>query len=234
MEQLFEIAFLLDNMDLLLEGLWTTFTLLTISLVFGFLLAIWVALARLSSTRLVAAPAFLFTSVIRGTPLLVQIYIYYYGLGALFSQIPEVRASFLWVYLRDGYWYIAFALIISTSAYLGEVIRGGLLSVPKGEIEAARAFGMTATKTLFRVRLPRAIYLLTPTLAGETVLLLKSTALASTIAVVDLLGAANRIRSMTFEVYKPLLLVAVIYLVITLFIEYVFKRIEKRIPAQGQ
>ncbi|TBR42044.1 ABC transporter permease subunit [Marinomonas agarivorans] len=220
-------------MDLLVEGLWTTVTLLGISLVFGFVFAIFVALARLSKSALLSYPAFLFTSVIRGTPLLVQIYIYYYGLGILFSQMPEVRSSFLWPYLRDGYWYIAFALILSTAGYLGEVIRGGLLSVPKGEIETARAFGMSARKAFLRVRLPRTIYLLTPTLAGETVLLLKSTALASTIAVVDLLGAANRIRSMTFEVYKPLLLVAVIYLILTLVIEYVFKRIEKRIPVRA-
>ena len=225
------MEFLLENTDLILDGLWVTITLLMISLVFGFALAIFVALARLSKFKLIAYPANFFTSVIRGTPLLVQIYIYYYGLGAVFSQIPEIRGSFLWPFLRDGYWYIAIALIISTGAYLGEVIRGGLLSVPKGELEAAESLGMTATKALLRVRLPRAIYLLTPTLAGETVLLLKSTALASTIAVVDLLGAANRIRSMTFEVYKPLLLVAIIYLIMTLVIEYVFKRIEQRIPS---
>lgn len=227
------MEFLLEYTDLLLDGLWVTVTLLLISLIFGFILAILVALARLSKLKLIAYPATLFTSVIRGTPLLVQIYIYYYGLGAVFSQVPEIRSSFLWPYLRDGYWYIAFALIISTAGYLGEVIRSGLLSVPKGEVEAARAFGMTATRALLRVRLPRALYLLTPTLAGETVLLLKSTALASTIAVVDLLGAANRIRSVTFEIYKPLLLVAIIYLIITALIELVFRRIEKRIPVKN-
>ena len=227
------MEFLLEYTDLLLDGLWVTVTLLLISLVFGFVLAILVALARLSKLKLIAYPAALFTSVIRGTPLLVQIYIYYYGLGAVFSQVPEIRSSFLWPYLRDGYWYIAFALIVSTAGYLGEVIRSGLLSVPKGEVEAARAFGMTATRALLRVRLPRALYLLTPTLAGETVLLLKSTALASTIAVVDLLGAANRIRSITFEIYQPLLLVAIIYLIMTALIELVFRRIEKRIPVKS-
>jgi len=227
------MEFLLEYSDLLLKGLWATITLLLLSLLFGFAFAILVALASLSKLKLIAYPAAFFTSVIRGTPLLVQIYIYYYGLGAVFSQMPEIRTSFLWPYLRDGYWYIAFALIISTAGYLGEVIRSGLLSVPKGEVEAARAFGMTATRALLRVRLPRALYLLTPTLAGETVLLLKSTALASTIAVVDLLGAANRIRSITFEIYQPLLLVAIIYLVMTAFIEFIFRRIEQRIPVKS-
>jgi polar amino acid transport system permease protein len=227
MESLFEYT------DLLLKGLWVTLSLLFISFSFGSILAVFVGLARLSKYKVIAYPIFFFTSIIRGTPLLVQIYIYYYGLGALFSQMPEIRSSFLWSYLRDGYWYIAFALIISTAAYWGEVLRGGLLSVPKGEGEAARAFGMSSTKVLLRVNLPRAIYLLTPTLAGETVLLLKSTALASTIAVVDLLGVANRIRSITFDVYQPLLLVALIYVIMTYLIEFVFKRIEQRIPVKG-
>ncbi|MGO3344894.1 MAG: ABC transporter permease subunit [Marinomonas sp.] len=221
---------LLEYSGLLLDGFWVTLSLLLISFLFGSVFAVFVALARLSKIKIIAYPAFLFSSVIRGTPLLVQIYIYYYGLGALFSHVPEIRSSFLWPYLRDGYWYIAFALIVSTAAYWGELIRGGLLSVPKGETEAARAFGMSATKVLLRVNLPRAIYYLTPTLAGETVLLLKSTALASTIAVVDLLGVANRIRSLTFEVYQPLLLIAIIYLIMTYFIELIFDRIEKSIP----
>jgi polar amino acid transport system permease protein len=224
---------LLEYSDLLYEGLKITLSLLVISLIFGFIFAVGVALARLSKFKLIAYPAFLFTSVIRGTPLLVQIYIYYYGLGTVFSQMPWIRSSFLWSYLRDGFWYVAIALILSTAAYLGEVIRGGLLNVPKGEVEAARAFGMTKTKALFRVTLPRALYQLAPTLAGETVLLLKSTALASTIAVVDLLGAANQIRSITFEIYKPLLLVAAIYIIITYMIEICFAQVEKRVPVKG-
>jgi len=227
------VDILLEYSDLLFGGLKITFYLLVISFIFGFIFAIAVALARLSKFKLIAYPAFLFTSVIRGTPLLVQIYIYYYGLGAAFSQMPWIRSSFLWSYLRDGFWYVAIALIVSTAAYLGEVIRGGLLAVPKGEIEAARAFGMTSTKTLFRVSLPRALYQLAPTLAGETVLLLKSTALASTIAVVDLLGAANQVRSITFEIYKPLLLVAAIYIIITYIIELCFAQVEKRIPVRS-
>ncbi|MDN2662320.1 ABC transporter permease subunit [Psychromonas sp. 14N.309.X.WAT.B.A12] len=221
---------LIDYSNLIYEGLQVTLALLIIGLIFGFIFAIGVALARLSKYRVIAYPAFLFTSVIRGTPLLVQIYIYYYGLGTLFSHVPWIRGHFLWPYLRDGFWYVAFALIISTAAYLSEVIRGGLLAVPKGEVEAARAYGMTETKALLRVRLPRALYQLAPTLAGETVLLLKSTALASTIAVVDLLGAANQIRSITFEVYKPLLLVAAIYIIATYLIEFIFAQFEKRIP----
>eukprot|EP01133_Synstelium_polycarpum_P007610 gene7610-8904_t len=176
---------------LLAKGLQTTLSLLVISAVLGFALAVLVALARLSRRKWLARCALGYTSVLRGTPLLIQIYIFYYGLGSLFAQFPMIRGSFLWPFLRDGYWYIVFALVLSVGAYVGEVIRGGLLAVPKGEMEAASAFGMTPRQALLRVRLPRAMRLLLPTLAGETVMLLKSTALASTIAVVDLLGAAN-------------------------------------------
>ncbi|MBN7807812.1 ABC transporter permease subunit [Agrobacterium rubi] len=211
---------------LLIAGLGTTLSLLALSAIFGFTLAVPVALMRLSSRRLISIPAAFYTSVIRGTPLLVQIYIFYYGLGSLFTMFPSIRASFLWPYLREGYWYVVFALILSVAAYVGEILRGGLLSVPRGEIEAARAFGMTHWQVLIRVRLPRAIGFLLPTLAGETVMLLKSTALASTVAVVDLLGAANLVRSQTFQIYSPLLLVATIYLGLTLVIETCFAQLK--------
>ncbi|MFJ5483598.1 ABC transporter permease [Pectobacterium actinidiae] len=217
---------------LLYGGLRTTLSLLAISAFFGFLLALAVGLARIAHNPLINLPARMFTSIIRGTPLLVQVYLFYYGLGTLFSHFPLIRGSFLWPYLRDGYWYIAFALILSFGAYAGEVIRSGLLAVPRGELEAASAFGMGNWKTLTRVHFPRALTLMLPTLAGETVMLLKSTALASTIAVVDLLGAANIMRSQTFQVYQPLLAVAAVYTLLTFTIEMVLGRIERRLPVR--
>src|SRR5471032_1773922 len=218
----------LEYAALLGRGLQTTISLLLISSLLGFGLAVLVALARMSKNRLVAKASLFYTSVLRGTPLLIQIYIFYYGLGSLFAQFPLMRGSFLWPYLRDGYWYIVFALVLSVGAYVGEVIRGGLLAVPKGEMEAASAFGMTPRQSLLRVRLPRAMRLLLPTLAGETVMLLKSTALASTIAIIDLLGAANVVRAQTFQVYQPLILVAVIYVCLTFIIEGGFALAERR------
>lgn len=222
-----DLAWLGDYGGLLLAGLGTTLSLLVVAAVFGFALAVLMALARLSAVRLLRWPAEFVTSVIRGTPLLVQIYIFYYGLGTLFAAYPAIRTSMLWPYLRDGYWYVAFALIVSVGAYVGEIVRGGLLAVPRGELEAARAFGMNPRQVLMRVWLPRAIGEIYPVLAGETVLLLKSTALASTVAVVDLLGAANLVRAQTFRVYEPLLLVAAIYLGITLVIEAAAARLER-------
>ena len=137
-------AWIIEYAALLGRGLQTTISILLIASALGFVLAVLVALARISKNRLLAKASLLYTSLWRGTPLLIQIYIFYYGLGSLFAQFPLLRASFLWPYLRDGYWYIVFALVLSVGAYVGEVIRGGLLAVPKGEMEAASAFGMTA------------------------------------------------------------------------------------------
>jgi polar amino acid transport system permease protein len=217
-----------DYAAMLFRGLQTTLSILLISALSGFVLAVFTALARMSRNRFVACASLAYTSVFRGTPLLIQIYIFYYGLGSLFGQFPLIRSSFFWPFLRDGYWYIVFALMLSVGAYVGEVIRGGLLAVPKGELEAAAAFGMKRRQVILRVRLPRALRLLLPTLAGESVMLLKSTALASTIAVIDLLGAANVVRAQTFQVYQPLILVALVYLCLTFIIEGVFALFEKR------
>lgn len=221
-------AWIVEYGALLLRGLQTTITILLISSVFGFVLAVLVALARISKNKIIAKGSLFYTSVLRGTPLLIQIYIFYYGLGSLFAQFPLIRSSFFWPYLRDGYWYIVFALVVSVGAYVGEVIRGGLLAVPKGEMEAASAFGMTPRQALLRVRLPRALRLLLPTLAGETVMLMKSTALASTIAVIDLLGAANMVRAQTLQVYEPLVLVAGVYICLTFLLEAIFAFAERR------
>ena len=98
-----------------------------------------------------------FTTTIRGTPLLVQVYLIYYGVGDLLAQTPEIRQSFLWPYLRDGFWYAVLAFTISVAAYEGEILRGGFLAVPRGELEAARACGMSRFMILRRVWLPRAV-----------------------------------------------------------------------------
>jgi len=212
---------------LLLEGLWRTVLLLVLGGIFGFAGAVLVGLGRISRNRLISLPLAAFTSVIRGTPLLVQIFIFYYGLGSVFAAIPAIRHTFLWPYLRDGFWYVLVALVISEAAYVGEVVRAALLAVPKGEIEAGRAFGMPTALLLRRLWLPRALQAILPTLAGEAVLLLKSTALASTVTVIDLLGAANVVRAQTFRTYEPLLFVAAAYLILTLIVEKVLHRVER-------
>ncbi|MFJ7140601.1 ABC transporter permease [Pseudomonas protegens] len=209
----------------LVRGLGITLKLLALSGACGFALAVVVGLGRVSRNPLIRAPMQFYISVFRGTPLLVQIYILYYGVGSLFAAYPPIRGSFLWPYLREGFWYVALALTLSVGAYVGEVLRGGLRAVPRGELEAARAYGMGHWLTLRRVWLPRALELVRPTLVGECVLLLKATALASTVAVTDLLGAANLVRAQTLKVYEPLLAVALIYIVLAFVIEHLCARL---------
>jgi polar amino acid transport system permease protein len=220
-------SWFLPNLGLLLQGLECTILLIAVSGTLGIVLAIGVALGRMSRSRVVSSTFGLYTSVIRGTPLLVQIYILYYGLGNAFSALPWLRWGPLWPYLRNGFWYVALTLVLSNAAYWGELIRSGMRAIPPGELEAASAFGMGRILTLRRIWLPRTLRNLLPALAGETVMLMKATALASTVAVTDLLGAADIVRAQTFHVYEPLLLVAIVYLLLTYGIESVYGRVER-------
>jgi His/Glu/Gln/Arg/opine family amino acid ABC transporter permease subunit len=218
--------FFLGLFPKLMDGLWTTILLVIYSGLLGNLMAIG---ARLSPNPLLWMPSYAFITVIRGTPLLVQIYILYYGVGDILARTPEVRQSFLWPYLRDGFFYAVLALALSTAAYSGEVLRGAIQAVPKGELEAARALGMSKALILRRITLPRAVRIALPTFGGETILLLKSTALASTVTVLDLMGVANFIRAQTFRVYEALLAAAVLYVVLTFILTRGFALLERRL-----
>ncbi len=153
-----------------------------------------------------------FCTVIRGTPLLLQLWLLYYGLGTLFPQFPEIRESFLWPLVRQAWPYAVLALTLSFAGYEGEVMRGAFAGVPGGQLEAVRAFGINRWKVFRRIWLPQAIHKALPTLARETVLQLKSTPIVATITVLDLYAVALRVRQDTFVIYEPLLLLALIYI----------------------
>ena len=212
-----------------MSGLWLTILLLAASVVFGMLLAIPLGLAQAAGPRWLAWPARAFCTFIRGTPLLVQIWFLYYGIGTLFPLVPEIRQSFVWPFLREGIYYAIFALSLSYAGYEGEVMRGAFLGVPKGELEAARSFGMPPLTLLRRIWLPRAVRLVLPTLAGEMVGQLKSTPLVSTITVMELAGVGSMIRQNTYRT-EPLLLVAAVYMCLTFIIVWLFSRVERMVP----
>lgn len=217
---------------LALEGLWRTIWILVVTCVLGFLLAVPLGLAQAIGPWYLSAPAKLFCTVIRGTPLLLQIWLLYYGLGSLFPQIPWIRSSEMWPYLRQAWPYAVLALTLSYAGYEGEVMRGAFSSVHKGQLEAANAFGMPRFTSFRRVWLPQAIRNVLPTLGGETILQLKATPLVATITVVEIYSVSSRVRSDTFIVYEPLLLLAVIYMIIAGVITLLFRRFEKQIPAK--
>jgi polar amino acid transport system permease protein len=221
-----------EYLPLLLQGIWLTVQLLVLSMVFGLIIAVPVGLVQVTGPRWLGAIAKWYCKVMRGTPLLVQLWLLYFGLGSVFAANPEIRQSAFWPILREGYYYAVLAFSLNTGGYSGEIMRGAFLSVPKGELEAARAFGMSRWQVLRRIWLPRAFRNVLPTLAGETVLLLKATPLAATVTVLDIFGVILRVRQNTYLTYEPLFLAAALYMVLTLIITQLFGRIEGQMPSR--
>lgn len=214
-------------------GILISLVMLFSTSILGFLLAVPIGLAQVAGPWFFKLPAKVFCTVIRGTPLLLQLWLLYYGLGSLFPQFPAIRQSFLWPYLREAWPYGVAALTISFAAYEGEVMRGAFAGVPAGELEAAKAFGMSRWTMFRHIWLPRAIHRALPTLNGETVLQLKSTPLVATITVVDVYAVISKVRQETFLTYEPLLLLALIYMCLTGILVVAFRMFENRIPTRG-
>jgi len=227
---LFDPVFMLqDVMPKLIAAIPLSLLLLVTSGVIGNLAAIPVAVARISPNPLLWMPAYGFILLMRGTPLLIQIYLIYYGLGQVFGDIhlfgkPLMRAL---PFLRDGIWYAIFALSLNTAGYTGEILRGAILAVPHGEIEAGRAFGMSKWLIFRRITLPRAIRICLPTMSTETILLLKATALASTVTVYEVLGMAQYIRAQTFRVYETFIGAGIIYIILVFVMTRILNWLER-------
>jgi polar amino acid transport system permease protein len=215
---------------LLLAGLWKTLLILVATCFLGFLLAVPLGLVQVTGPKPLAMLSQGFCTIIRGTPLLLQLWLLYYGLGSLFPQVPEIRDSFLWPYLREAWPYGVLALTLSFAGYEGEVMRGAFAGIPPGELEAARAYGMKPFTLLRRIWLPRAVQRALPTLNGEVVLQLKSTPLVATITVIDVYAVISKVRQETYVIYEPLLLLALIYLCLTGILVVIFRYFENRIP----
>lgn len=219
-------------LPMLIQGLGMTVQLLVISMGLGLVLAVPIGLVQVTGPKWLSRIALAYCTVMRGTPLLIQLYLFYYGLGSVLATFPELRQSMFWPILREGYFYAILAFALNEAGYAGEIMRGAFLSVPKGELEAARAIGMSPWQVLRRVWLPRAIRNVLPTLGGETILTLKSTPLAALVTVVDLFGVSDRVRQETYIIYEPLLLVMVIYMILTFIITRIFAVVERQIPAR--
>ncbi|MDQ0509590.1 ABC transporter permease subunit [Ancylobacter amanitiformis] len=214
-------------------GVGVSLLLLASTSILGFAIAVPIGLVQVTGPWPLKALAQGFCTIIRGTPLLLQLWLLYYGLGSLFPQFPAIRQSFLWPYLREAWPYGVAALTFSFAAYEGEVMRGAFAGVPRGELEAARAFGMSRWKLFWRIWLPRAVHRALPTLNGETVLQLKSTPLVATITVIDVYAVVSKIRQVTYLTYEPLLLLALIYLLLTALLVLAFRYFENKIPTRS-
>ena len=214
-----------DSLPRMLGGLSLTLQLIVGSLALGALVAFGVALLRLSGNRVVETLAAAYVFVFRGTPLLVQIFLVYYGLG----QFEFIRDSFLWPFLREPYWCAILALTLNTGAYTSEVLRGAILSVPSGQVEAARACGMSRALAFRRIVLPVAIRQMLPAYGNEVILMVKATSLASTITLMEVTGIARRMIAQTFAVFELFIVAGAIYLVLNFIATRLIKFAEWRL-----
>jgi polar amino acid transport system permease protein len=213
---------MIDSLPRLLEGAIVTLQLVAFAMLLGIVVALPVALARLAHNKGLRASAYGFIFFFRGTPLLVQIFLIYYGL----SQFPEVRASVLWPILRDPFWCALIAFSLNTSAYVAEIMRGAIQAVPAGQIEAAMAVGMSRMTRLRRVVLPQAVRIGLPAYSNEVILLVKASSLASTITLMDITGVARTIASVNYMPVELLTAAALIYLVINFILSRAFRLLE--------
>jgi len=195
----------------LLGAVPNTLILAVSSLFIGFFLAVGVAMMRLSKSFVVSNLAYGFVYIFRSTPLLVQIFLIYYGSGQFRHFLDDIG---LWMFFRDAWFCAIFALTLNTAAYTSEIIRGGLESVPWGQVEAARAVGMSRMLLFRRIMFPVAIRQALPAYGNEIILMVKSTSLASTITILDITGIAKKINAATFQPMEVFMTAGAIYLLL--------------------
>jgi polar amino acid transport system permease protein/octopine/nopaline transport system permease protein len=216
---------MIESLPALLSATVTTIQLLVASLVCGMAIALPVAILRVSGPKPLRILLHCYIYFFRGTPLLVQIFLVYYGL----AQFEFVRDSVLWPYLRQAWVCAVLTFGLNTAAYTAYILRGAIQAVPAGEIEAAHACGMSTALTYRTVILPYAFRIALPAYGNEVVSMLKATSLASTITVMELTGAANTIVARTFAPYELFITAALIYLTITYGLVTALRALEYRL-----
>ena len=209
----------------IVEGIPLTLQVVSISTILGIFLAVAVALMRISGNRLMSLPAYYFVYLIRGTPLLLQLYFVYYGL----SQFEAIRESILWPILKEPYWCGIITLTISTGAYSSEIIRGGILSVSKNYIEASGALGLSQIKTFMLITLPITVRQALPAYGNELILMVKASSLISIVTLMEITGIARTIISKTYAPVEIFLVAGSIYLVINFIIVMFVNLAERRL-----
>lgn len=222
---IFDLALILDALPRMLGGLGLTLKLLFLSAAIGLAIAIVLVLMRISGRWWLSWPVLLYIYVFRGTPILVQIFIIYYGL----PQFDWIRDSALWPALREPFGCAVLALSLNTGAYVSEILRGGLLGVDRGLQEAGAALGLSRTQRFVYITSPIAVRLALPAYSNDIISLMKATALASTITLADMTGIARTIVAETFAPYEIFISLAVVYMILTWVFQKGFSRLERRL-----
>jgi len=219
-----DFSIIADNIGIYLLGLKNTLILVSLSLGIGLICAIPLAVLRTSKNILISGPINAYTYFFRGTPLLVQMFLIYYGMG----QFESIKTSFLWPFFREAYFCALFAFTLNTCAYTIEIIRGSIENTPHGEVEAAKAAGMSLYLRFTRIILPSSFRRALPTYGNEIIFMLHGSSLASVITIIDITGAARIINSRYYSPYEAYLTAGAFYLTITFILVWLLKKLEYR------
>ncbi|MBW1697902.1 MAG: ABC transporter permease [Deltaproteobacteria bacterium] len=218
-----DIEIILKSIPRLLNGTLVTIELTTISVSIGLCLAVPLSLMRISRNPLLWMPVYAFIFYFRGTPLLVQIFLIYYGSGQFQNILSQIG---LWMFFREAHFCAILSLTLNTAAYTAEILRGAIEAVPFGEIEAARSCGMSRGLLYRRIILPKAFRLAWPAYTNEVVFLLQATSLVSIITLMDITGVARVIAARSFAFYELFITASLLYLALVYGVLFTFKKVE--------
>lgn len=220
---MFDFTAVIPHLPQLLLGLASTLLVSLSAIALGLVLGWAICLGLTGRRAWLRRGCAVYVSFFRGTPLLVQLFLVYYGL----AQFDAVREGPLWPYLRSPYWCAVLTMTMHTAAYIAEILRGAIQAVPPGEIEAARALGMSRAKTMFYIVLPRAARIGLPAYSNEVILMLKASALASTVTLLELTGMARTIIARTYLPVEIFFAAGMFYLLIAFILVRGFKLLER-------
>ena len=219
-----DIELILNSFPKLLSASVTTLKLLSVSMIIGLFIGLFFAIMRIKNNIFLGKLAYAYSYIFRGTPLLVQIFIIYYGFG----QVEYIRESFLWVILKEPYWCAIIAFALNTGAYTSEILRSAFQTIKPGFIEAGKSLGVPNKIIFYKIQIPIAIRQSLPAYGNEIILMLKGTSLASTVTLMDLTGVAKFIISTTFKPIEVFIIAGSIYLFLTFIIHNIIKLLEKK------
>ena len=219
-----DFELMVNSFPKLLNATLITLKLLSVSLIIGLFIGLFFAILRLNKNIFINKFAYGYSYVFRGTPLLVQIFIIYFGLG----QIEYLRSTVLWVILKEPYWCAIIAFSLNTGAYTSEILRSAFQTIKPGIIEAGKSLGISNKVIFYKIQIPIAIRQSLPAYGNEIILMMKGTSLASTVTIMDLTGVAKYIISTTFKPIEVFIVAGGIYLFMTFIIHNVIKFLEKK------
>ena len=219
-----DLDLIINSFPKLLSASIITLKLLSVSLIIGLFIGLFFAILRIKNNIIFGKIAYIYSYIFRGTPLLVQIFIIYYGFG----QVEFIRESFLWIILKEPYWCAVIAFALNTGAYTSEILRSAFQTIEPGYIEAGRSLGVANKIIFYKIQIPIAIRQSLPAYGNEIILMLKGTSLASTVTLMDLTGVAKYIISTTFKPIEVFIIAGSIYLFITFIIHNLIKFLEKK------